>query len=54
MLPKGHAKGKIVPIRFSPDDLMAIAKAAKAEKVSVSEWVRRTLHAKLSGGEAWN
>ena len=31
-LPKGEAKGKIVPIRFAPEDLKAITAAAKARK----------------------
>jgi predicted HicB family RNase H-like nuclease len=47
-LPKGEAKGKIVPIRFNPDDLKRIAGAAKARKLSVSEWIRSTLEASLN------
>jgi hypothetical protein len=44
---KGEAKGKIVPIRFNADDLKRVTAAAKANKQTVSEWVRSTLYAKL-------
>lgn len=43
ILPKGHAKAKIVPIRFRPDDLKRIETAAKASNQTVSEWIRSTL-----------
>ena len=46
-LPKGEAKGRIVPVRFSGDDLKAVADAAKASKQTVSEWIRSTLTAAL-------
>ena len=46
-LPKGEAKGRIVPIRFRHDDLKAIEAAARASDQTVSEWVRRTIHATL-------
>ncbi len=39
-LPKGEAKGKIVPIRFRRDDLRAVEGAARASKKTISEWVR--------------
>ncbi len=43
-LPKGHAKGKILPVRVSPDDLKLFAKAAKAsEHKTLSAWIRDTL-----------
>jgi len=44
---KGEAKGRIVPVRFRPDDLRRIGVAAKASKQTVSEWVRSTIHANL-------
>jgi hypothetical protein len=44
-LPKGAAKGKIVPVRFAAGDLKAIESAAKAKSQTVSEWIRSTLHA---------
>jgi len=46
-LPKGEAKGRIVPVRFTADDLKAMAAAAKAKNQSVSEWIRGTIHANL-------
>jgi hypothetical protein len=47
-LPKGEAKGRIVPVRFTADDLKAMAAAAKASDQTVSEWVRSTIHAELN------
>jgi hypothetical protein len=46
---KGEAKGKIVPVRFCPDDLKKVTAAAKASKQNLSEWIRGTLHASLQG-----
>jgi predicted HicB family RNase H-like nuclease len=46
-LPKGQAKGRIVPVRFTADDLKALGTAAKASKQSLSEWIRSTLHAAI-------
>ena len=47
-LPKGEAKGRIVPVRFSADDLKVIAATAKANNKTVSEWIRSTIHAAVS------
>jgi hypothetical protein len=47
-LPKGEAKGRIVPVRFSADDLKAIEAAARAKKLTLSEWIRSTLEAALA------
>lgn len=47
-LPKGEAKGRIVPVRFKPEDLKAMEAAAKAKDQTVSEWVRSTIHATLN------
>ena len=47
-LPKGAAKGRIVPVRFTADDLKAIALRAKTADQNVSEWIRSTIHASLS------
>ena len=47
-LPKGEAKGRIVPVRFNGEDLKAISAAARASKQTVSEWIRSTLHAAIS------
>ena len=46
-MPKGEAKGRIVPVRFTADDLRAMEAAAKASKQNVSEWIRSTIHATL-------
>jgi len=43
-LPKGHAKGLIVPVRVNPDDRKLFEKAAKAsEHKTLSGWIRHTL-----------
>jgi hypothetical protein len=47
-LPKGEAKGRIVPVRFRLEDLKAMEAAAKASKQTISEWIRSTIHANLS------
>lgn len=46
-LPKGEAKGRIVPVRFNVEDLKAIENAAKASKQTLSEWIRSTLNAAI-------
>lgn len=47
-LPRGEAKGRIVPIRFRHEDLKAIEAAARSKNQTVSEWVRSTIHATLN------
>ena len=43
-LPKGHAKGDIIPVRVNPDDRKLFEKAAKAsEHKTLSAWIRYTL-----------
>ena len=43
-LPKGEAKGRIVPIRFTEAELKLYAKEVKAsEQDTLSAWVRETL-----------
>ncbi|MFZ0334095.1 MAG: hypothetical protein WAN10_07470 [Candidatus Acidiferrales bacterium] len=46
-LPKGEAKGRIVPVRFNAEDLRAITEAAQAKKQTISEWIRSTLNAAI-------
>jgi hypothetical protein len=41
-LPKGEAKGRIVPVRFTANAIKAVEVAAKAKKQTVSEWIRST------------
>ena len=44
-LPKGEAKGKIVPVRFSHEALKAVEAAARGKNQTISEWIRSTLNA---------
>lgn len=46
-MPKGEAKGRIVPVRFTADDLKAMGAAAKSSNQTLSEWIRSTIHASL-------
>ena len=46
-LPKGDAKVGTLRVRVTPDELRTIESHAKAQKQSVSEWIRRTLSAAL-------
>lgn len=46
-LPKGEAKGRIVPIRFNAGDIKRLEAAAKAKQQTVSEWVRGLVTAGL-------
>ncbi len=48
-LPKGEAKGRIVPVRFTAEDLKAMEAAAKTSGQVLSEWIRSTVSAKLNG-----
>jgi hypothetical protein len=48
-LPKGQAKARIVPVRFAEDEAKAFAKAAKTAKQTLSEWIRSTLNAEITG-----
>ncbi len=43
-LPKGHAKGKIVPVRLNDDELKLFSKAAEVSPhKTLSSWIRHTL-----------
>jgi hypothetical protein len=44
-LPKGEAKGRIVPVRFSAEEVRRITVKATASNQKVSEWIRSTLNA---------
>ena len=50
-LPKGEAKGRIVPVRFRHDDLKAMETAARASNLTVSEWVRNASQTILQSAE---
>ena len=42
-LPKGEAKGRIVPVRFSADEVKRITAKATASNQRVSEWIRAAI-----------
>jgi hypothetical protein len=43
-LPKGEAKGRIVPVRFTDAELKLFSKAVKASSQNtLSGWIRQTL-----------
>jgi hypothetical protein len=44
-LPNGAAKGRIVPVRFSDEELERITNAASANDQTLSQWIRSTLNA---------
>ena len=51
------AKAQIVPVRLNPDTLGMINAAAKARKVTRSEWIRSTLVSAIeamSEGVQWS
>lgn len=43
-MPKGEAKGVVLQSRVQPAEKAAYQKAAKAEGVDLSSWIRRTLN----------
>lgn len=51
-LPKGEAKGRIVPVRFTALDLKAMESAAKASEQTLSEWIRNTVSNAIQNGIA--
>jgi hypothetical protein len=43
-LPKGHAKGKIVPVRLNDEELKVFTRAARdSEYNTLSSWIRHSL-----------
>ena len=43
-LPKGHAKGKIVPVRLNDAEVKLFTKAAdRSEHKTLSAWIRHSL-----------
>ena len=49
-LPKGQAKAGAIQVRLNDDDRKRVEKAAKSQKLTVSEWIRNTLNAALQEG----
>ena len=51
-LPKGEAKNKYVPVRFSDSELKAFTKAAeKSQHKTLSAWIRHTLKEAVESGQ---
>lgn len=48
-LPKGNAKAVMLRVRVTPDERLAIEKAAKLKSQTASEWIRSTLLAEIGG-----
>lgn len=46
-LPKGQAKSRILPVRYTEESIRAMESAAKAKGQTLSEWIRSTLDAAL-------
>jgi hypothetical protein len=46
-LPAGTAKGRIVHVRFTPEEIERISELAKASSKTISEWIRSTLNAAI-------
>jgi uncharacterized protein (DUF1778 family) len=46
-LPTGTAKGRIVHVRFTPEEIERITAAAKASNKTISEWIRSTVNAAI-------
>jgi hypothetical protein len=46
-LPRTWVKSRILPIRFSEEDIKAIAARATEKRQSVSEWIRNAIAAAL-------
>jgi hypothetical protein len=44
-LSKSESKGKIVPVRFEPEDFALATSAAKAAKQTISAWIRHAIRA---------
>jgi hypothetical protein len=46
-LPKGEAKGRIVPVRFTNEDLKAMEAKARENEQTLSEWIRSAVNAAI-------
>jgi len=51
-LPKGEAKGKIVPIRLTKAEAERLAQAARKNGLTLSEWIRRAVLAVLNAPQS--
>jgi predicted HicB family RNase H-like nuclease len=48
-LPKGEAKAIVLQSRVQPQEKAAYQRAAKAQDIDLSTWVRETLNAAVNG-----
>ena len=48
-LPKGNAKAVMLRVRVTPDERMAIERAAKASKQTSSQWIRALVSTAIGG-----
>jgi len=46
-LPKNEAKGRIVPVRFTLEDLKAMEAKAREKDQTISQWIRSTVSAAI-------
>jgi hypothetical protein len=46
-LPKSEAKGRIVPVRFTAEDLKAMEAKAREKDQTISQWIRSTVNAAI-------
>jgi len=50
-LPTGTAKGRVVHVRFTSEEIERVAASAKASNKTISEWIRSTLNAAIEHAE---
>jgi predicted HicB family RNase H-like nuclease len=48
-LSTGTAKGRVVNVRFTSEEIERITASAKASNKTISEWIRSTLNAAIEG-----
>jgi mobilization protein NikA len=46
-LPTGIAKGRVMHVRLTPEEIERINASAKASNKTISEWIRSTLNAAI-------
>jgi hypothetical protein len=46
-LPTGVAKGRVVHVRFTTEEIERIYAAAKTNNKTISEWIRSTVNAAI-------
>jgi hypothetical protein len=51
-LPAGTAKGRIVHVLFTPEEIERLTASAKASDKTISEWIRSTVNAAIESRES--